>query len=312
MLQNYFKIAFRNLIENKGYTFINVVGLATGMAVAVLIGLWMWDELTYNRYHKNYDRLAQVQQHNIYNGIKGTGQAMPYLIADEIRNNFGSDFKYVIQSTWNFGRILTVGEKKFNKSGFYFEPEVIDMFSLNLLKGDPDIALKDPYSIILSQSTAKAYFDDTDPMGQTIRVNNSTDVKVTGVYEDLPHSSNFREMNWVMPWALYIIESEWIKNMDDPWGSNFTQAWAQIADNADMEQVSAKIINVKYNKVSEDGKQYKPEVFLHPMSKWRLYSDFKEGKNVGGRIEFVWMFGIIGIFVLLLACINFMNLSTER
>jgi putative ABC transport system permease protein len=199
MLRNYFKIAIRNLIKNKGYTFINIAGLATGMAVAVLIGLWMWDELTYNRYHKNYDRIAQVYQHNIYNGVKGTGTAMPYLIADEIRNNFGSDFKYVMQSTWNFGRILTVGEKKFNKQGYYFEPEVIDMLSLNLLKGDPDIALKDPYSIILSQSTAKAYFDDADPMGQTIRVNNSTDVKVTGVYEDLPHSSNFREMNWVSP-----------------------------------------------------------------------------------------------------------------
>jgi putative ABC transport system permease protein len=312
MFRNYFKIAFRNLIKNKGYTFINIAGLATGMAVALLIGLWVWDELTYNRYHKNYDRLAQVWQHNNYNGVKQSQVSNPYVMAEEIRNNFGSDFKYVIQSTWNFGRILTIGDKKFNKSGMYWEPEVIDMFSIKLLKGDPASAMKDPYSILLSESVAKTFFGDADPMGQTMRINNKNDVKVTGVYEDMPHSVRFREMSWIMPWLLYIIEQEWIRTMDDPWGSNFTQTWAQIAENADFEQVSAKIVNVKYNKVSEDDRRYKPEVFLHPMSKWRLYSEFKEGKNTGGRIEFVWLFGIIGVFVLLLACINFMNLSTAR
>ncbi|HET7179456.1 MAG TPA: ABC transporter permease, partial [Chryseosolibacter sp.] len=312
MLRNYFKIAFRNLTKNKGYTFINITGLATGMAVALLIGLWIWDELTFNHYHKNYDRIAQVWQNNIYNGAKQSQTANPYVMAEEIRNNFGSDFKYVLQSTWNFGRILTVGDKKFNKMGMYWEPEVIDMLSLNLLKGDPKQALKEPYSIVLSASVAKTFFGDADPLGQMMRVNNKTDVKVTGVYEDIPYSSTFRDMSFIMPWSLYIIENDWIKKMDDPWGSNFTQTWAELADNANFEKVSAKIINVKYNKVSVDDHRYKPEVFLHPMSKWHLYSDFKEGKNVGGRIEFVWMFGIIGVFVLLLACINFMNLSTAR
>ncbi len=313
MLQNYFKIAFRNLRKNKGYTFINIAGLAAGMAVALLIGLWIWDELTFNRYHKNYDRIAQVWQNNIYNGVKQSQTANPYLMADEIRNNFGSDFKYVLQSTWNFGRILTVGDKKFNKPGMYWEPEVIDMLSINLLKGDPEQALKEPYSIILSESVAKTFFGDADPMGQMMRVNNKIDVKVTGVYEDLPYSSTFRDMSFIMPWSLYLIESDWIKTMDDPWDSNFTQTWAQLADNADLEQVSARIVNVKYNKLRTDNdRRYKPEVFLHPMSKWHLYSNFKEGRNVGGRIEFVWMFGIIGVFVLLLACINFMNLSTAR
>jgi len=313
MLRNYFKIALRNLSKNKGYTFINIAGLATGMAVTLLIGLWVWDELTFNRYHKNYDRIAQVWQHNLYNGVRQSQVSNPYVMAEEIRNTFGSDFKYVIQSSWNFGRILTVGDKKFSKTGMYWEPPVIDMLSINLLKGDAELALKDPYSIVLSQSVAKAYFGDADPMGQTVRVNDKNDVKVTGVYEDLPHSSRFREMSFIMPWSLYLLENEWIKTMDDPWDSNFTQTWAQLTERADFDQVSAKIINVKYNKLrTDDERKYKPEVFLHPMSKWHLYSDFKEGKNVGGRIEFVWMFGIIGVFVLLLACINFMNLSTAR
>jgi putative ABC transport system permease protein len=312
MLKNYFKIALRNLIKNKGYTFINIAGLATGMTVALLIGLWVWDELTFNRYHKNYDRIAQVWQHNIYNGEKQSQVSNPYVLAEEIRNNFGSDFKYVIQSTWNFGRILTVGDKKLNKSGMYWEPQVIDLLSINLLKGDAATALKDPYSIILSETMATTFFGDADPIGQTMRVSDKNDVKVTGVYEDFPHSSTFREVNFIMPWALYIIENDWIRNMDDPWDSNFTQTWAQLAEHADFEQVSAKIVNVKYNKLKAEDRRYKPEVFLHPMSKWHLYSEFKEGKNVGGRIEFVWMFAIIGVFVLLLACINFMNLSTAR
>lgn len=312
MLRNYIKIALRNLTKNKGYTFINIAGLASGMAVALLIGLWIWDELTYNKYHKNYDRLAQVWQHNLYNGTKASQVSNPYVMAEEIRNNFGSDFTYVIQSTWNFGRVLTVGDKMFNKSGMYWEPEVLDMLSIKLIHGSPETALKDPHSILLSQALAIAYFGDTDPVGQMMRINNRNDVKVTGVYEDLPYNSKFRDMSWIMPWDLYISENEWIKNMDDPWGSNFTQTWAQLAPHADMQQVSDKIVNVKFNKLSEDEKRYKPEVFLHPMSKWRLYSEFKEGKNTGGRIEFVWMFGIIGVFVLLLACINFMNLSTAR
>ena len=313
MFRNYFKIALRNLLKSKGYTFINVAGLATGMAVALLIGLWIWDELTFNKYHKNYDRIAQVWQHNVYNGVKQSQVSNPAVMAEEIRHNFGGDFKYVLQSTWNFSRVLTVGDKKFNKAGMYWEPQVIDMLSLRMLRGTAALALKDPYSIILSESVAKAFFDDADPMGQTMRVNDKTDVKVTGVYEDIPHSSTFREMSFVMPWDLYLIESPWIKSMDDPWDSNFTQTWAQLADNTNLGQVSDKIINVKYNKLKNDNdRRYKPEVFLHPMSKWHLYSEFKEGKNTGGRIEFVWMFGIIGVFVLLLACINFMNLSTAR
>jgi len=312
MIKSYFKIAFRNLIKQKGYSFINITGLASGMAVAILIGLWIWDELSYNKYHQNYDRIAQVWQHNIYNGNVGSQVANPYLMAEEIRNNFDSDFKYVLQSSWNNNHILTNGEKKFNKSGSYFEPQVTDMLSLNMLKGTKD-GLKEPHSILLSESTAKAYFGDTDPMNQLMRIDNKQDVKVTGVYEDLPYNSSFRDMGYVLPWSLYLITNEWINKMDNPWGSNFTQTFALIADNADMEKVSAKIKDVKFNKLRDEGdRKYKPIVFLLPMSKWHLYSQFKNGVNTGGRIEFVWLFGIIGVFVLLLACINFMNLSTAR
>jgi putative ABC transport system permease protein len=312
MFKNYFKIAFRNLVKQKGYSFINIAGLATGMAVAILIGLWIWDGLMYNTYHPNYHQIAQVWQHNVYNGQKESQVSNPYVMGEEIRNKYGSDFKYVLQSTWNFTRILTVGEKKFNKNGYYFEPGVTEMLSLKMLKGTRD-GLKDPYSILLSESLAKTYFGDADPMNQVVRIDNKYDVKVTGVYEDLPYNTFFRNMNYILPWELYLISTEWIKKMDNPWGSNFTQTFVQVADHANMEAVSQKIRDVKLNQLKDEGdRKYKPEVFLHPMSKWYLYSEFQNGVNTGGRIEQIWLFGTIGVFVLLLACINFMNLSTAR
>jgi ABC-type antimicrobial peptide transport system permease subunit len=312
MLKNYFKIAFRNLVRQKGYSFINIAGLASGMAVAILIGLWIWDELSYDRYHQNYDRIAQVWQHNVYNGVVQSQISNPYQMAEEIRNNFGSDFKYVLQASWNSTHILSFGEKKFNKDGYFFEPEVTEMLTLKMLKGTRD-GLKEPYSILLSESTARAYFGDIDPINQVMRLDNKHDVKVTGVYEDLPYNTFFRNMNYLLPWDLYIISNEWIKKMENPWGSNFTQTFAQLTDKADMSLVSAKIKDVKFNKLKDEGdRKYKPFVFLLPMSQWHLYREFKNGVNVGGRIEFVWLFGIIGMFVLMLACINFMNLSTAR
>jgi len=156
MIKNYFKIAWRNLIKSKGYSAINIGGLALGMAVAIMIGLWIWDELSYNKYFNNYDRIAQVMQHQNFNGEIGTQEANPAVMAAEIRNKFGSDFKYVLQSSWNFQHTLALGEKKLLKSGSFFEPQVTDMLSLKMLKGSR-AGLKDPYSIILSNSVAIAF-----------------------------------------------------------------------------------------------------------------------------------------------------------
>jgi ABC-type antimicrobial peptide transport system permease subunit len=313
MLRNYLKIAMRNLLGSRVYSVINIIGLATGMAVAMLIGLWIYDELSFNRYHENYDRIAQVWQHNMYNGQKSSQTANPYLMADEIRNKYGSDFKYVLQASWKNGHILGYGEKKLVVTGMYFEKQAPEMLTLKMLKGTRS-GLKEPYSIMLSQSTARAIFGDADPLDKIINIYNTKkyDVKVTGIYEDLPYNTSFNDVNFLLPWDLYMINNDWITKMDTPWGSNFTQTFAQLNEKADIEQVSAKIKNVKLNKTAKEDRRYKPEVFLHPMSKWHLYSEFKNGINIGGRIQFVWLFGIIGAFVLLLACINFMNLSTAR
>jgi putative ABC transport system permease protein len=312
MIKSYFRVAWRNLLRNKGYSFINISGLAVGMAVAILIGLWLYDELSFDTCHANYDRIAQVMQHQTFNGQIGSQVANPPYMAEEIRNVYGSDFKYVLQSSWNYDHTLTYGEKMFLKPGRFFEAGVTDMLGLKMIRGSRDGLKKDMNSILLSESVAKAYFGDEDPLEKTLRLDNRTDVKVTGVYEDLPDNATLKDMKFILSWDLYLSLNTWIKEMDEPWGSNFTLTYAQIADNADMETVSARIRDVKLNKLPQDQRRYNPVVFLHPMKKWHLYSDFKNGINSGGRIDNVWLFGTTGVFVLLLACINFMNLSTAR
>ncbi len=312
MFKNYFKIAWRNLVKSKGYSAINIGGLAVGMAVAILIGLWVYDELSYDKYQvRNYDRIAQVMQSANFNGEIGTQTANPALMGPEIRAKYGSDFKYVVQASWTGGHLLAVGKKSFNKTGIFFEPDAPEMLTLKMLEGTRK-GLKDPYSIMLSASTAEAIFGKDDPINKVIKIDRNFDVKVTGVYEDLPDNTSFHDVKIMMPWDLWLIQNPWAKQMDNPWGSNFSQTFVQIGDHADMQKVSAKIKNVKLNNVGPDERRYKWQAFLQPMSKWSLYNEFKNGKNTGGNIRYVWLFAIIGIFVLVLACINFMNLSTAR
>jgi len=311
MLRNYFKIAWRNLIKSKGYSAINIGGLAVGMAVAMLIGLWVYDEVSFNKYHDNYDRIAQVMQHANFNGKVETQVANPALMGPEIRSKYGSDFKYVVQSSWAGNNLLSIGDKHISKKGIFFEPDAPDMLSLKMIKGTR-AGLKDPYSIMLSESAAQSIFGKDDPINKTLKLDRQYDVKVTGVYEDLPDNTTFREIKIIMPWSLWEIQNPWAKEMKEPWGSNFSQTFVQIADNADMMKVSAKIRNVKMDNVGKEEKKYQWVVFLQPLSKWNLYNEFKNGINTGGNIRYVWLFGIIGIFVLILACINFMNLATAR
>ncbi len=311
MIKNYFKTAWRNLVKGKGYSLINIGGLGVGMAVAILIGLWIYDELEFDKYHDNYDRIAQVMQHQTYNGEIGTQTANPAVMAAEIRRVYGSDFKHVLQSSWNYDHVFAYGDKIILQPGSYFEPGASDMLGLKMDCGTRN-GLKEMNSILLSKSAAIALFASADPLDKMLRIDNRVDVKVTGVYFDLPENSSFKDLKFIMPWDLYLSQNPWIQKMENPWGSNFTQTYVQLSDKADLEKVSKKIRDVKLNKVSKEEKRYKPVVFLHPMSKWHLYSDFKGGINTGGRIDTVWLFGIIGIFVLLLACINFMNLSTAR
>ena len=310
MIKNYLKIAWRNLIKNKISSLINIGGLAVGMGVVILIGLWIYDELSFDRNNKNYNRIAQVIQNVTNNGEVQTWFQVPYPLAAELRKSYGSDFKSIIMSDGGGNHILTLGDKKLTKSGAFFEPQAPEMLSLKMLSGTWG-ALNDPTSILISESTAKAYFGDTDPMAKVLKIDNQMTVKVAGVYEDLPKNSTFSGMAFIAPWDLFATTNQLAK-MNEPWRPNFVSLYVQLADNADLATVSLKIRDVKLHHVNAVLAKKKPALFLQPMNKWHLYDEFKNGINTGGRIQYVWLFGIIGVFVLLLACINFMNLSTAR
>jgi putative ABC transport system permease protein len=311
MIRNYLKVAMRNFYRNKVFSFINIAGLSIGMAVTLLIGLWIRDEISYNTQFENYNRIAQVMQTQSFNGELGTQHSLPFPIGEQLKKEYGSDFKYVTMSSWNNDHIISSGDKKVIIDGSYMEPVAADMLSLHMLNGSRT-GLNDMHGILISKQTAHTLFGDADPMGRLIKIDNDQQVKVTGVYDDLPDNSTFGNLQFIASWKLHITNLQWAFKESDPWRANMFQAFVQLADHADMQKVSDKIRDIKIKMVKPDDALHKPVVFLHPMSQWHLYDEFKNGVNVGGRITYVWLFGIIGCFVLLLACINFMNLSTAR
>ena len=311
MIRNYFKIAWRNLWKHKVYSFINIFGLAMGMAVTVLIGLWVHDELSFNNYFKNKNEIAQVYQSLIYNGENYTFNALPRPLEMELRNNYSDNFKHIVMSSWNTASYLEYENIKISSSGNYMQEGAIDMLDLKILKGVSN-GLKNPNAIMLSASTSKALFGNDNPIGKTINLNSEHDMQVTAVYQDIPKNNSFNDLNFVAPWKLYANSVEWVKNAVDQWSNSSFQMFVQIADNTSMGQVDKAIKLSKMNAAPEDQKAYNPKILLLPMNDWYLRSNFENGVQSGGRIEYVWLFGIVGVFVLLLACINFMNLSTAR
>ncbi len=309
MIRNYLKIAWRNLLKNKLYSFINIGGLAVGMAVAMLIGLWVWDELSYNKSFANYEKLGQVQMFQTFNGERGPQVAIPLPLKKELEKY--PDFKKVALASWNSEHIIAYGESKFFKNGMYVEPQFTNMFSLNMLSGEQN-GLNEVHVIMLSESLAKSLFGTEKPIGKTIRIDNKDELTVSGVFKDFPSNSGFAEVKHLLSWKYYEARNQWVKNSLTEWNDNSWQCYVQMAEQSSPELVHSKIKDITLQNVNADRKLAKPEVFIHPMPKWHLYSGVENGKMSGGRIQYVWLLGIIGLFVLLLACINFMNLSTAR
>ncbi len=311
MFQSYFKIGWRNLLGNKGYSLINIGGLAAGMAVAILIGMWVYDELAFNSMHENHLRIARVMRNGTLNGETGTTSYLPYALGDELKNKYGSNFKRVAVA-WPAGdHILAAGDNKFSQQGSFIESSAPEMFSFKMDKGTRT-GLTDANSIFLSRSASKKLFGDHDPINKHIIIDNKMNVTVTGVYEDFPHNSHFYGVMFFAPWDLFVTYSNWVTTQG--FTNNFLDIYVEIQPHTNFESASENIRNAILSNVRhiKDFVAVNPQIFLHPMDKWHLYSEWKNGRNEGGRIQFVWLFGIVGVFVLLLACINFMNLSTAR
>ena len=239
MLKNYIKIAWRNLAKNKGYTIINVGGLALGMAVTLIIGLWVQDELSYNDYNTNKDKIAQIFQSQTFNGETGTGPAIPRPLEKAFRDGYMDNFEYLVMSSWTTSQYLKYKETSISREGNFMQREAPEILDIKILKGERD-GVREINSIMLNESTAKALFGEEDPIGKVIEVNSQYDMMVTAVYEDLPFNASFNDTEFIMPWDKYVSVNEWIKNAEDQWGNNSFQMFVQIADNTTMESVTSK------------------------------------------------------------------------
>ncbi|MDR6803853.1 hypothetical protein J2Y45_001122 [Dyadobacter sp. BE34] len=314
MLKNYLKIIFRNLWKNKGYSAINIGGLAIGMGVAMLIGLWIYDELSYNRYFKSYDRIGQILQNRVENGEKKTWFSLPVPFIAELKTHYAGHFKRIIASTQTGENILTAGNTKLSRNGQFVDGEAPEMFSLRMLRGSWS-ALEDRQGIILSQSTARALFGDADPMNKIVKVDTDLDLKVTGIYEDFPQNTKFSDVQFMGSWDYFLEKNRYMR--DKKWDNHAISVYTELADNTDFKTASEAIRLSELNAIRKmDDMRGEiathPEMWVHPMKDWHLYSDFKNGAAGDGPVKYVWMVGLIGFFVLLLACINFVNLSTAR
>jgi len=310
MIKNYLKIAWRNILNNKVYSALNIVGLAAGMAVALLIALWVVDEYSYDKFLPDYKSLYQVEL-NFTDPHEGehTQQAVSLPIADVLRKEY-PEVKYVAETDWMGQHDLLVGTKKLYMNGAAIGSDFLKMFQYPLIKGNKNDVLKDPFSIVLTESTAKALFGNADPMSKLVKIDNKYTLKVTGIMNDIPKNSTL-QFNYLMPFSFNEATQDWMKTARTTYYNNSFQIFVQLKSGVDYAKLAPKIKNIVYNG-GPKMRPVKPVVLLHPVVDWHLYSDFKNGKEAGGFIDYVRMFSIIGILVLLIACINFMNLSTAR
>jgi len=303
MLKNYLKVAFRNLWKNKGFSFINITGLAVGMASAILILLWIQNEVSYDQFHAKKDRIYEAWNRAEFSGKLNCWNTTPKVLASALQRDL-PEVEHTVRVNWNSNFLFSVGEKRLTSKGNIVDSMFLEVFSFPLLKGNPQSVLMDPYSIVLTESLAKSLFGRDDPMGKVIRIDNKDNFTVTGILKDLPNNTRFR-FNYLIPWAYLRKQG----GDDQNWGNNSTRTYVLLKPNVTLAAVASK---VKTFKVRYDKSEPKWEMFIYPISRWRLYSRFEGGIEDGGRIEFVRLFAIIAGFILLIACINFMNLSTAR
>jgi putative ABC transport system permease protein len=302
MLKNYLKVILRNIRKHKGYSFINITGLAIGMACCLLISIWVLDELSYDRFHTNASLLYRVEEDQQYSGrvfhVTVTPHPLGPALVEEIPEIVDAT-RYV----WSGGLLFRYGEKAFFEYLIRaVDPSFFQMFTFPFIKGDKNRALESAHSLVISEDIAEKYFGEKDPLGKVITVNNTHEFKVDGVVKNVPHNSIF-QFDALIPYAF--LETIGRTNLE--FGNNSIGTYVQLSPNATMDQVNAKISGFIKAKVPDSVTDLtlKPFTSIHLHSYWGYEKD-------AGAIQYVYMFSIIALFVLLIACINFMNLSTAR
>ncbi|MBB6499382.1 ABC transporter permease [Pedobacter cryoconitis] len=298
------KIALRSLWKNKGYTLINVGGLAIGLASCMILLLYVSYEWSFDRQFTNFDKTYVV-----YNNAKTNTQTFswawtPNAMADEVRSKI-SGVLYASHSTYPDEQLISNGEKNFKKKAIYTDPSFLKILDYKFIKGNPKTVLTNVNSVILTRTLAKNLFGDEDPINKTVKLNNTEALKVEAVIEDVPKNSSI-QFDYLMPWSLFNQLKPSTKPIN--WGNNMCLTLVQLQNNTLFNKTSNEIRHI-YRRHFKEATNV---VLLHPLSKWHLYDNFENGKSVGGKIDQLRIFLILAFCILLIACVNFMNLSTAR
>lgn len=307
MLRNYIKIAWRNIVNNKAYTAINVLGLAAGMAVALMIALWVANEYSYDKFLPNADRVYQVRRNFNSNGETLTFSSTSLKLSDVLHTI--PEIESVAPTDWTGTHGLMVGDKKLSISGIQAGSDFLKIFSYTMLQGNRSSALSDAYSIVLTKATAIALFGTENVINKVVRIDNAYNLKVTGVMQDIPSNSSM-QFRFVIPFSLLEQTQSYMKGAHASFGNNGYQLFTKLKPGVSYTKLAAKIKNIEKGEDNINAKN--SEVIMQPMLDWHLYSDYKNGVASTGFIDYVRIFSVIGVLVLLIACVNFINLTTAR
>ena len=304
MIKNYFKIAWRNLIRNKGFSITNILGLTIGMTCTIFIFLWVKDEISFDKFHKEHDNIYQVMATRDFKNTIFTDPNMALPLAKGLEGGNPQVLRTVV-TTHQESHLVEVGNTKLKKDMYQVSDQFFNIFSWKFVKGNAANALKDPKSIVITESAAKSFFGNTDPINKTVKIDNQLNYNISAVVADPPGNSTFK-FDFIAP---FDYSSEYIKNRMNEWNNSSHSVYIQTTPGANMAAVDKYVDKIKHDHSPKDKIS---TYYTFPMNKWHLYSEFKDGKNVGGMIEYVRLFTVIAVIILLIACVNFMNLSTAR
>ncbi len=308
MLKNYLLVALRNLRRNKVFSLINISGLALGMTCSLLILLWVKDERAKDAFHPNSARLYNIYERQYYDNRIEAGFFTPGMLGEEMKKVI-PEIEAACNYAWQDELTFQVGDKILKEKGTHAGKDFFKMFSFPLLQGSAEKALSAPESIAISETMARQFFGKPgDAIGKTIRIEDSKDLTVSAVFADIGDNSSFKEDNFVINWEYFLVRNDWAKD----WGNNGPHTAIMLRANANPELVRKKIVKFLDNYNKDQNAAFRIELGMQPYSDMYLKGYFKNGKAEGGRIEYVRLFTLIAIFILLIACINFMNLTTAR
>lgn len=307
MIRNYFIITLRNLLRNKVYAVINIAGLAIGITCSILILLWVFDELSFDAFFPKADRLYQLWVQSRYEHSFNDWRSVSLPTYEALKSAHAS-IKNTAVADWGGEHLLSVGEMKIYKRGYYVSEEFLTMFEFPMLTGNPVGVLNDASSIVITQRLARALFGNEDPINKVIRVDDKGDLKVAGILKDIPENSSF-QFDCLLPYKYWRSINPWVIDNEDNWGNYSFQVFVELKDKQNLDGVNKAISPILYDHGQTD---LEKKLFLYPLLRWRLFSSFDDGKEKGGLIDFVQLFSLIAVFIVLIACINFMNLATAR